>query len=169
MNHTKSALMLLVSGFLSACAGMEFAINPPVVSLTAVEVADADFSKQTFVLSFDVVNPNSFTLPINYVTYGVTLDDQRFASGESVASFTVPANGDGEFAISVDLDLFRTAPQLLYIVRDGATRDLSYELSGKLGIDIPFVDSVPFRHSGEIRLQSPFVTRATNRDNNETP
>jgi LEA14-like dessication related protein len=169
MKYTKSGLLLLVTFVLGACAGTKVAINPPLVSLTKVDVAEVDFSKPTFVLSFDVSNPNSFPLPINYVSYGVKLDEQRFASGETVASFTVPANSDGEFAISVDLDLFRTAPRLLYTVRDGTIRDLTYELSGKFGIDIPFVSAVPFKHSGEIRLQSLFVTRATNRGNDETP
>jgi LEA14-like dessication related protein len=169
VKHTKSGLLLLISVVLSACAAMEIAIDPPIVSLRNVDVTEVDFSKQTFVLSFDVTNPNSFSLPINYVSYGVKLDKHRFASGETVASFTVPANSDSEFAISVDLDLFRTAPQLLYTFRDGTRRDLPYELSGKFGIDIPFVSSVPFEYSGEIRLRSLFVTRATNRDADETP
>ncbi len=169
MKYTKSGLLLLISVVLSACAAMEIAIDPPVVSLRTVDVTAVDFSKQTFVLSFDVTNPNSFPLPINYVSYGVKLDKQRFASGETVASFTVPANSDSEFAISVDLDLFRTAPQLLYTFRDGTRRDVPYELSGEFGIDMPFVSSVPFEYSGEIRLRSLFVTRATNRDTDETP
>ncbi len=169
MNCIKPGMLLLTTFVLSACAGTELAINAPVVSLFKVDVTEVDFSKQTFVLSFDISNPNSFSLPVNYVTYGVKLDNERFASGETVASFTVPANSDGEFAISVDLDLFRTAPKLLYTVRDGTMRDLSYELNGKLGIDIPFVRSVPFEHSGEIRLQSLFVTRATNRGVDKKP
>lgn len=169
MKFTRLSLLLLVTVVLSACASMGVAIDAPVVSLKKVDVTDVDFSKQTFVLSFDVSNPNSFPLPINYVSYGVMLDKHRFASGETNASFNIPANSDGEFSISVDLDLFRTAPQLLYTVRDGATRDLSYELSGEFGIDIPLVGSVPFEHSGEIRLHSLFVTRATKRSDNKTP
>jgi LEA14-like dessication related protein len=164
VKHTKSGLLLLIGFVLSACAGTQIAVEPPIVSLKNVDVTEVDFSKQTFVLSFDVTNPNSFPLPINYVSYGVKLDKQRFASGETTASFTVPANSDSEFAISVDLDLFRTAPQLLYTFRDGASRDLSYELSGEFGIDIPFVGAVPFEYNGEIRLRPLFVTRATNRD-----
>ncbi len=145
---------LTLACLLSACAGMETVISSPGVSLRNVEASSLDFSKQTFVLSFDVSNPNPFPLPINYVSYGVKLDKLRFASGETAASFTIPANGDGEFAISVDLDLLRTAPQLLYTVRDGITRDLPYELSGKLGIDIPFVERISFKTSGEIRLHA---------------
>ncbi len=148
----KLAAIVTVACLVSACAGMQRAISMPGVSLRNVEVADVNFSDQTFLLTFDVTNPNPFPLPVNYVSYGVTLDEQRFASGQTVASFTVPAQSDAMFAISVELDLFRTAPQLLYIVRDGTMRDLPYELSGKLGIDIPFVDPVTFKATGEIRL-----------------
>jgi len=169
VKYTRLGLLLLVSVVLGACAVSEIAIDPPMVSLKKVNVTDVDFSRQTFVLSFDVTNPNSFSLPVNYVSYGIKLDKQRFASGETVASFTIPANSDTEFAISVELDLFRTAPQLLYTFRDGTMRDLPYELSGKFGIDMPFVGSVPFEYSGEIRLRSLFVTRATNGDAGETP
>lgn len=151
---TKLTTGLVLVCLLGACAGMETAISTPGVSLRNVAVSNIDFSKQTFVLSFDVTNPNPFPLPINYVSYGVSLDEQRFASGETVAAFTIPAQGDGEFAISVDLDLLRTAPQLLYTVRDGVTRDLPYELNGKLGIDIPFVERISFKTSGEIRLHA---------------
>ncbi len=146
------ASVVAAACLVSACAGMQRAISMPGVSLRNVEVAHVGFSEQTFVLSFDVTNPNPFPLPVNHVSYGVKLDEQRFASGQTVASFTVPAQSDAMFAISVELDLFRTAPQLLYIVRDGTMRDLPYELSGKLGIDIPFVDPVTFKSSGEIRL-----------------
>jgi LEA14-like dessication related protein len=163
VKYTKLVLLPVVTCLLAACAGLETVVNPPMVSLTNVDVAEVGFSKQTFVLSFDVSNPNPFPLPVNHVSYGVKLDEQRFASGETVAAFTVPANSDSAFAISVDLDLLRTAPQLLYTVRDGTTRNLSYELSGKLGIDIPLVNRISFKHSGEIRLQSSLVTRATKR------
>ncbi len=146
------ASVVAAACLVSACAGMQRAIRMPVVSLRNVEVADVNFSNQTFLLTFDVTNPNPFPLPVNHVSYGVTLDKKRFASGQTVASFTVPAQSDAEFAISVELDLFRTAPQILFIVLDGTMRDLPYELSGKLGIDIPFVEPVSFKSSGEIRL-----------------
>lgn len=151
---TRFAIYVLFTSLLASCAGMESAISKPEVSLRNVEVSTIDFSKQTFVLGFDVSNPNPFPLPVNYVSYGVKLNEQRFASGETVASFTIPANSDSQFAISVDLDLIRTAPQLLHAVRDGIKQDLSYELSGKLGIDIPLVDRVAFSSSGAIRLHA---------------
>ncbi len=169
MKFIRISLLFLSGAVLSGCASMNAAVQSPVVTLQKVDLAELDFSRQTFVLSFDVQNPNGFPLPVNYVSYGVKLDQQHFASGESVADFTIPANGDGNFAITVDLDLLRTAPQLLYTVRDAVSRDLPYELNGKLGISLPLVGQVPFRKSGAIRLQSGFVTRATNDADEKTP
>ena len=82
------------------------------------------------------------------------LDGQRFASGETASRFTIPADGDASFAISVDLNLLQTAPQLLSIVRDGTRQDVAYELEGRFAVDIPLAPTIKYRNSGRIRLNS---------------
>ncbi len=144
--------LLLATTLLSACASTGDLVSAPDVSLRNVQMTKVELSRQTFLLSFDVTNPNPFPLPISTVSYGVELDSQRFASGRTQGGFTVPASGDGEFAISVELNLLKTAPQLLYIVRDGEKRDIAYELKGQLGLDIPLVKPVDFESSGAIRF-----------------
>jgi LEA14-like dessication related protein len=154
LNHNvrQCAGLLLASTLLSACASTGELVSAPDVSLRNVQLTDVGLSRQTFLLSFDVSNPNPFPLPISTVAYGVELDSQRFASGRTQGGFTVPASGDGEFAISVELNLLKTAPQLLYIVRDGEKRDVAYELKGELGVDIPLVKPMNFESSGAIRF-----------------
>ncbi len=148
----RHAGLLLATTMLSACASTGDLISAPGVSLRNVQMTRVELSRQTFLLSFDVTNPNPFPLPISTVSYGVELDSQRFASGQTQGGFTVPAAGDGEFAISVELNLLKTAPQLLYLVRDGEKRDIAYELKGQLGVDIPMVKPVNFESSGAIRF-----------------
>jgi len=144
--------LLLATTLLLACASTGDLVSAPDVSLRNVQMTKVEFSRQTFLLSFDVTNPNPFPLPISTVSYGVELDSQRFASGRTQSGFTVPASGNGEFAISVELNLLKTAPQLLYIVRDGEKRDIAYELKGQLGVDIPLVKPMDFESSGAIRF-----------------
>ena len=139
---------------LTACASTGDLVSAPRVSLRNVEITDIDFTSQTFLLGFDVTNPNPFPLPISTVSYAVELDGYRFASGSTAAGFTVPSSGDAEFAISVELDLMKTAPQLLFIVRDSVRRDIPYTLSGKFGLDIPLIEPVRFETSGAIHMQS---------------
>jgi LEA14-like dessication related protein len=151
-NFRWHAGLLLATTLLSACASTGDLVSAPDVSLRNVQLTDVELSRQTFLLSFDVSNPNPFPLPISTVSYGVELDSQRFASGQTRGGFTVPASGDGEFAISVELNLLKTAPQLLYIVRDGEKRDIAYELKGQLGVDIPLVKPMDFESSGAVRF-----------------
>jgi len=141
-----------IAWFLAGCASTASFVDTPQVSLRNVEVTELDIHSQTFLLAFDVTNPNPFPLPISAISYGVELDGYRFASGETQGDFTVPASSDGGFAISVDLNLMRTAPQLLFIVRDGVYREIPYALKGTFDVDIPFVSPVTFNSSGTIRL-----------------
>ena len=145
----------LLAIFLSSCATLsDDLISTPKVSLSNVEVVGLGFRSQTFLLTFEVANPNAFPLPIRNVVYGVRLDGQRFASGETPCEFTVPANGDANFAISVDLNLLQTAPQLLAIVRDGTRSSIGYELEGQFALDIPLTPAIKYRDSGAIQLNS---------------
>jgi LEA14-like dessication related protein len=147
--------MALLAFCLSACAAVpETLIHSPSVNLRNVQVVGLGFKSQTFLLSFDVANPNPFPLPIRSVGYGVRLDGRRFASGETISEFTVPANGDTSFAISVDLDLLQTGPQLLSVVRDGTRRDIGYELQGSFALDIPLTPQVSYHDRGSIRLNA---------------
>jgi len=146
------ASVMLLTVFLASCAGMEPIISAPGVSLRNVLVEELGYKEQTFLLGFDITNPNPFPLPINHVSYGIELDGQQFAGGSATSAFTVAARSDAEFSVSVELDLLRTAPQLLYIVHDGVTRDIPYRLKGELGVNIPYTKPLAFETSGEIRL-----------------
>lgn len=146
--------MLATLCLLMACASTGDLISAPGVSLRNVEITDVDFSGQTFLLGFDVTNPNPFPLPVSTVSYAVELDGYRFASGSTAGGFTVPSSGDAEFVISVELDLMKSAPQLLFIVRDSVKRDIPYTLRGKFGLDIPLTEPVRFDTSGAIRMQT---------------
>ncbi len=150
----RNSSLALAALMMSACASTGQLIDSPAVSLSNVQIEELDLSGQTFLLGFDVSNPNPFPLPISAVSYQIELDGYRFATGNTRGGFTVPANGDGEFAISVQLNLLRSAPQLLYIVQDGRMREIPYALEGKLGIDIPLVEPVAFETAGAIRLLS---------------
>ncbi len=158
MNYTRRfripGLVLALCG-LAACASLpDNLIESPRVELLDVQVMGLGFDNQTFLLSFDIDNPNPFPLPVKHVRYGVRLGGERFASGATPSSISVPAGGTTEFAISVELDLLKTAPQLLTIMRAGTRRDIPYSLEGELGVDIPMTPPVSYRTNGAIRLNT---------------
>ena len=150
-----TTVIMLAVGGLGACATLpENVISKPEVKLRDVQVMGLGFNNQTFLLSFDISNPNAFPLPVSQVSYGVRLDGLRFASGKTASDISVPAGGESRFAISVELDLLSTAPKLLSIVRDGTRREIPYQLEGQLSIDIPMAPPVSYRTEGTIRLDS---------------
>lgn len=140
---------------MSACATLpdDYVVSPQV-NLTKVRVVGIGFNNQKFLLSFEAENPNPFPIPVRNVGYGVTLDGQRFASGEAESNFTIPAEGDADFAISVDLNLLQTAPQLLSIMRNASRSDIPYQLDGKLSVDIPLAPTLKYQTRGSIRVDS---------------
>ncbi len=147
-------IVILLIGSGGCATSLDNVVSSPKVELTNVEVMGLGFKSQTFLLSFDVRNPNPFTLPVKNVSYGVRLDGQRFASGTTPTGFSVPAQGDAQFAISVELDLLQTAPRLLSIVRQGNHTHIGYELEGSLAVDIPLTPPITYATTGSIRIGS---------------
>jgi LEA14-like dessication related protein len=127
-------------------------ISSPEVRLTSVEIRSADFDSQTFLLGFDVSNPNPFPLPVKAVSYNIRLGDQQFASGRTQGNFTVPSNGDSAFVISVELDLLRTTTGLKSFMPGTGRENLSYELRGSFVVDIPFTKPLTFSHTDRIDM-----------------
>jgi len=153
-NFRLRTVSLVAVAAMSACAGMDEMISSPAVTLTSIEMTDADFDRQTFLLAFDVSNPNPFPLPIKSLRYRVRLGEQQFASGETQGNFTVPSDGHGEFVISVELNLLKTKSNLFSFIRTGTRRNIDYDLSGSFAVDIPFARSLEFSNSGSIELQA---------------
>ncbi len=147
------SVSLFAALFLSACASTETMIAAPAVQLKSVELSKVTFNQQTFLLGFDVSNPNSFPLPVRAVRYRLLFDDKSFASGETQGNFTVPAHGDDHFVLSVNVNFLDSATQLTSLLRGGMPEHVNYELQGSLEIDIPFVKPVPFSSTGIIPVK----------------
>lgn len=151
---TRPLTLLFATALLAGCAATGGFLETPAVDLTSVEVTDASFTRQTFLLRFSASNPNAFPLPVKAVRYTIHLNDEKFAGGETRSDFTIPAGGEATFAISVELDLLKSGAQLTQVVRTGVDSDVDYELAGKLTIDVPTAPSVSFSNSGTIMVHS---------------
>lgn len=152
LGFPRNVLLSLAAMYLSACAGTGPLVESPEVSLSGVELKSIDFRRQTFLLRFDVSNPNAFPLPVKAVDYEVLFDEQKFAGGRTQGSFSVPARGETSFAISVDLDILSSATHLRSLMGGGFRENMAYELRGSLAVDMPFVKPIAFSNSGLVNL-----------------
>jgi len=146
-------LVASVTVLLSACAAQPTGVQPEV-TLQDVSIVDIDSTGQSFVLGIDVHNPHPFPLVIDGVRYRVRLDGERFANGKVDCSIEVPPASDQKFEISVDVDLMRISPKLLFVVRDGVRRQINYSLVGDFDLTDSEMTRVSFEDTGQIQLQA---------------
>lgn len=152
LNDVVRMAAVSVTFMLTACASSTALVESPSIKLANIRSGHLGFDRQTFVLEFQISNPNSFPLPVRAVRYNLLVAEQRFASGETAGEFTVPAGGDSAFAISVDLDMMQQTSRLSSFLRVGSQGDVPYKLDGSISVNIPMTGLIPFSNSGSIAL-----------------
>lgn len=153
LESNRSSTLPLLCLMLAGCANTGAIIDSPNIELTGVELTSVSVRRQTFVLSFDIDNPNPFPLPVKAFDYEVIFDDEKFAEGRTHGSFTVPANGEDSFAVTVNLDFLGSATHWKTLMSGGLRENIAYQLRGKLAVDIPLVKPIAFSSSGTINMR----------------
>jgi len=144
--------VVLAAALLGACAlGPKF--EPPKLSVADVRILSSDLWEQHLRVRMHVVNPNGVALPVRGLEYTIEVGGERFASGESAASFTVPARGEAEFDMNVTTNLAGTLLKLLARGPDALGQSVAYRLTGKLSLSQGLMRSIPFDENGTFNLQ----------------
>jgi LEA14-like dessication related protein len=150
MRHLpRCSLAALWALLLGACA-LAPKFEAPQLSVADVQILGGDLFQQRLRVRMHVQNPNDRALPVRGITYRLEVQGQEFATGESAASFVVPALGEADFDMNVSTNLATT---LMKILGGGAnTKALAYHLTGKVTLSEGFLRSVPFEQRGTFRL-----------------
>lgn len=142
-----AALLTLVLG---ACA-LTPRLEAPQLTVSDVQLLGGDLFQQRLRVRMHVQNPNDRALPVQGISYRLEVEGQEFATGESAASFVVPALGEADFDMNVSTNLAGT---LLKILSGGASsKALAYHLVGKVTLSSGFLRSVPFEQRGSFSLE----------------
>lgn len=144
---TAAALALLSAG----CA-LAPKLTTPTLTVVGVRLEESDLLAQHLRVRVHVQNPNDRTLPVKGIAYTLDVDGQPFATGESAASFVVPARGEAEFDMNVTTNVASTLVRLLARAPD-APASVPYRLSGKISLSTGWLQSVPFEQRGSFNLQ----------------
>ena len=124
----------------------------PTLTVASVQLEGGDILEQHLKVRVHVANPNDRRLPIKAVVYTLEVEGQPFASGESAASFVVPALGETEFDMNVTTNMAGILMRLLMGGSD-ARANVSYHLTGKVSLSEGWLESIPFDQRGTFRLQ----------------
>ena len=112
MRGVHRSFPLLALALLAGCA-LNPGLETPKLSVVEVQLLGSDLFAQHVRLRLRVQNPNDRALAVRGLTYTVEVAGQQFASGESAASFVVPARGAAEFDTNVTTNLAGTLMTLL--------------------------------------------------------
>src|SRR5579864_5808998 len=137
---------------LSACA-LAPKLVPPELSIVEVQLVGTDLFAQRLKVRVHVQNPNNRTLPVEGLEYTLEVDGQPFATGESAASFVVPALGSADFDMNVTTNVAGTLLRLLTRSADARGQGIPYRLYGKVALSSGWLRSIPFEEHGSFNLQ----------------
>ena len=144
------AALLLSAG----CARFGARLEPPQLSVVGVEIARGDLFEQRFKARMRVQNPNDRSIAVRGVSYTLQIGGEELGRGLSGSSFTVPALGEAEFDMLVNMNLAGTLMRLLERARsDGLPDSLSYRLRGEVKLAEGLVRTIPFDEKGSVRLR----------------
>jgi LEA14-like dessication related protein len=120
----------------------------PILTVSSVELQSGNLFQQSFLVKFQVQNPNNRELPVQGLHAELDVGGQRIASGASNRSFVVPPMGQSEFDMTITANV---AAALLQLANQHADT-IAYELSGAASLDLPFLHEVPFHQAGSFSL-----------------
>ena len=135
---------------LTAACALAPRLEAPQLTIVGVQVVGSDLLAQRLKLRVHVDNPNNVTLPVAGIEYTLEVEGEPFATGESAASFVVPALGSAEFDMNVTTNVAGTLIRLLS--RGADAQSVSYRLSGKVSLSSGWMRSIPFEQHGTFRL-----------------
>jgi LEA14-like dessication related protein len=154
MNKVVTRLVLLVAMVMSvsSCSALRPELKAPRLALMSVAMVSADIFNQQFLIRVNVENPNDRELPITGLDYKLFLEGDSFAKGVLNKPFTVPANGETDFDMTVRTNFVSGIGRLLSRL-NGRTQ-VNYTVEGKLLTDIRFLKKIPFQETGSVNIST---------------
>ena len=139
--------LLFVSSLaaLSACSTLldvaKDYVKQPEVTYKSISIGEVSTDRIALNPTFNVLNTNSFAMPVDNVSYELSLNNKKLVEGETDAIGTLPANSDKDVKLAFELtqDSLTALQQLLF-----KENQLDYQVKGSvntMGLAIPFEQS----------------------------
>lgn len=141
--------VILILGFmvLSGCAIFRPDFTKPEISVSAFRLLPSNGIPK-FEIELQIMNPNSFQLELNGMSYSANIEGHRVVSGVANNIPVIPAYGEGSVRLAGSIDLF-SGFQLLTELMQPKHKGINYLLEVKLDI-ARFLPNMTVEKSGLI-------------------
>ena len=159
---TLTCLTLCLFVALSACSSLPLLDPlPPDVSVDRIRLGKLTLRDQEVNLRLKVENPNSFDLPLQWLSFSVNVEGDEIAKGKSDQAVTVPASGEALLDISVSSSrLFKFVFGYLQQLTQGKTAT-GYSVTGVLKL-ANWPRRIPFDIDGVLEAPDELVPNTGN-------
>jgi LEA14-like dessication related protein len=121
-------MRLLFLVLLSGCSLFMHSIETPKASVRDVSVTSAGFTGVSGQLHLDVMNPNSFGVPLSRIDWQLSIGGARAVTGSAQLSKEIPAKGTAP----VDTSLSISAVDAIMVASQLASGAHDYTIAAKL-------------------------------------
>ena len=145
-----AALLCAFAITFTGCSALRPKLEVPRLTLVSVAMTSADVFNQQFRVRLNVQNPNDREIPVTGIDYKLFLEGDSFAEGVSNKPFTVPANGESEFDMTIRTNFMSGVARLLS--RLNGREQVQYVIEGKVLTEISMLKKIPFQETGTVNL-----------------
>lgn len=139
-----AALALLA---VTACSALVPKLETPQLRVVSVAALGGSNAAQRLRVTIQVDNPNNRQLAVRSIDYRLLLGGQEFAQGTTPAPFTVPALGQSNFDLDVNIDILRA---LTLFAQNANAETLPYRVTGTVRLAEGALRTLPFTTDGTV-------------------
>lgn len=129
-------------------------LNSPNIRVNSLDVQNISFTKADLLLNMEFDNPNAFGIAINGFDYGLNINGDRWAEGQSLANTTIGSKESRQLSIPISLNISEIGLSAYRLLTGSG--DLNYNLEGNfdLGTTHPLLDQTVLQidRSGNLPL-----------------
>jgi LEA14-like dessication related protein len=160
----KKLLVVTILVMISACSTLQNElknyVKQPEVTYKSISVGKVSMDVIELNPTFNIANKNEFPIPIDVVTYELSLNNKKMLAGETKEIGTLPANNAKDVTLALDLtqETLTSLQQLLF-----KDKKLDYQVKGSvkaMGLAIPFEKSATL-YVPEIKISDVQVINAS--------
>jgi LEA14-like dessication related protein len=151
MRSGTGAAVCAAAALASAACVFAPKVATPRLSIVGVQLLSSDLLEQHLRVRMRVENPNDRALPVAEISYTLEIEGEQLASGESAASFVVPALGETQFDMNVTTNAAGALMRLLARGPDAIGQSVPYRLSGRISLSQGWLRSIPFEERGSFK------------------
>ncbi|GAB3110636.1 hypothetical protein G8770_21000 [Aestuariicella hydrocarbonica] len=143
------SLILLLC--LSGCATLTPEFDEPDVEVTSIHRLPAEGMEQRFSVGLRVTNPNSETLAIKGLSYSLSIEDYKVASGVTAEIPVIEPYSEARFSLPVSTSFINSMRLVKHLIELNKP-SLTYRLEAKLDLGLTFMPKMSVVEEGEVQL-----------------